>query len=357
MARTRIQKLLKNLPDDFEAALIQTQSNRFYFLDFDTDDAGTLLILPEACYFFVDSRYIESAQQNVEAAEVVLQKELYAQIKKLLLQADVGKIYLENQISLEQYARLKEQLPDFSFDATKTLSDVIYRLRAVKDEEEKNRIRKAQAITDACLEHILNHIVPGAKEVDLMLEMEHFLRRNGALQVAFDTIFLSGVNTSLPHGRPSNKSLEYGDFITMDFGAKYRGYCSDMTRTVALGKPSAWQQEVYEVVQNAQREASQSLRSGLVCSEVDKVARDIIQKAGYAENFGHGLGHAVGIDIHEQPRLSPLCSETLLENMVVTVEPGIYLAGQFGCRIEDTVIVKENGCEIPGRCPKELLIL
>ncbi len=357
MDGVRIKKLQETLQGDFEAALIQTQSNRFYLLDFDSSDAGTLLILPSACYYFVDARYIESAENKVKTADVILQKNLYAQMKEILQKEGVGLVHIERECTLAQYDTLKEKLPEFAFDKSDALTSALRRLRAVKDEEELCRIRKAQTITDACFAHILPRIAPGVREVDLMLEMEHFMRANGAESVAFDTIFLCGANTSLPHGRPGETRLKKGDFITMDFGAKYRGYNCDMTRTVALGKPSEKQREVYEVVKHAQWSALQNLRAGLISSEVDTVARDLIRKAGYAECFGHGLGHAVGIDIHEEPRLSPLCDEKVLPGMVLTVEPGIYLPKQFGCRIEDTVVVGERGCEALPSSPKELLIL
>ncbi len=357
MGDTRIKRLISTLPHDFEAALIQTRSNRFYFLDFDSDDAGTLLILPTGCYFIVDARYYESAQRHVQSAEVCLQKNLYTQLSELLTKAGVRKISIEQQISLAQFGMLKEKLEAYTLDDTKVLSEAIGHLRAVKDQEELDRIRKAQAVNDACFQHILPKIVPDVTEFELMLEMERFLRSNTAEQVAFDTIVLTGANTSLPHGRPGETKLKCGDFITMDFGAKYRGYCSDMTRTVALGEPSAEQKEVYDVVLQAQLAAVSALRSGLVCCDVDKVARDIIQKAGYGAFFGHGLGHAVGVEIHEEPRLSPLCRQVVKAGMVVTVEPGIYLQGKFGCRIEDTVVVGEEGCTVLPMIEKRLMIL
>ncbi len=357
MGQARIEKLLHGLPNDFEAALIQSTGNRFYLLDFDSHDAGTLLILPNACYFFVDSRYIESANRQVQTAQVVLQNKLYTQLGEVLKKADVKNVYIEQEQSLRQYEALKEQLPDFVWDAGKTLSEAVRHLRAVKDAEELRRIRSAQAITDDCFRHILPHIVQGAREVDLMLEMERYLRANGAEQVAFDTIFLSGANTSLPHGRPGETRLKNGDFITMDFGARYGGYCCDMTRTVALGTPCEEQQHIYKTVLQAQCAALDVLAGGLLCSEVDKVARDLIDKAGYGSNFGHGLGHAMGIEIHEEPRLSPLCKEKLLPGMVMSVEPGIYLPKKFGCRIEDTVVIQDEGCEVLAKSPKELLML
>ena len=206
-------------------------------------------------------------------------------------------------------------------------------------------------------EHMLGYIKPGVREIDAALEMEVFMKSHGAGKLAFDTIFVSGAKTSLPHGVPGDKRIEAGDFVTMDFGANVDGYCTDMTRTVAVGHVSDEQKKVYDTVLKAQLACCGFAKAGYKGCEVDKVARDIIYGAGYEGCFGHGLGHAVGIEIHENPRYSPTCSDIIQSGMVMTIEPGIYLPGKFGVRIEDTTFVRPDGCEIVGKSPKELIVL
>ena len=252
---------------------------------------------------------------------------------------------------------MRAALPGVEVDTGAVLSDAIDAIRAVKSEEEFDAIRRAQVITDACFEHMLGYIKPGVREIDAALEMEVFMKSHGAGKLAFDTIFVSGAKTSLPHGVPGDKRIEAGDFVTMDFGANVDGYCTDMTRTVAVGHVSDEQKKVYDTVLKAQLACCGFAKAGYKGCEVDKVARDIIYGAGYEGCFGHGLGHAVGIEIHENPRYSPTCSDVIQSGMVMTIEPGIYLPGKFGVRIEDTTFVRPDGCEIVGKSPKELIVL
>ena len=357
LLKKRMNRLLEALPGDFEAALLQTETSRFYYLDFDAGDAGTVLVLPHKWVYLIDGRYIESARDKVSHAEVVLEKDLYKQLGEILAEAGVRKVYLENRISLDLCGKVKEKLPNVSVDASPVLSEAITDLRKIKDVEEIGRMRKAQAVTDACFEYILPRIEAGRREIDLALEMEMFMRSHGAEHVAFETIFVSGKNTSLPHGHPGDTTLAPGDLITMDFGAKVQGYCADMTRTVALAEPGEDKREVYDVVLRAHMAGLGAVRGGKAGNEVDAVARKVLEQAGFGENFSHGLGHAVGIEIHEDPRFSPKCSEIVRAGMMMTVEPGCYLAGRFGCRIEDTVLVTEDGCEPLPKSPKELMVL
>ncbi len=353
----RLRRLRQALPEDFDAALIQTEASRFYLLDFDAGDAGTLLVLPDKLVYIIDSRYIETAEKEVDCAEVVVQGDLYKQIREHCQTAGVKRLALETQITLELFERDREQLAVFCPVASPAFSRAILRMRQVKDAEEIGRMRKAQAITDRCFSHILPFIQVGSREVDLMLEMERYIRAEGDGQVAFDTIFLGGANTSLPHGRPGDYRLQPGDFITMDFGAKYQGYCSDMTRTVALGEPGEEKRQVYDLVLRAHLAGLEEARAGKRGAEVDAVARSMIDGAGYRGRFGHGLGHSVGIEIHEQPVFSPSCQDVMESGMMMTVEPGIYLPGEFGCRIEDMVLIGQAGCEALPQSPKGLLVL
>ncbi len=355
--RQRAENLAAAMPSGFEAALISTAVNRFYFLNFDSGDAGTVLILPEKTYFIIDSRYIEIAEATVQNAEVILEKKALEQVRDILASHGVKRLYMEEQATVAYANRVREALPGVEVDASRTLSGAIEALRAVKSEEELNAIRRAQVITDACFEHMLGVIKPGLREIDAALEMEVFMRSHGAGKLAFDTIFVSGAKTSLPHGVPGEKCIEAGDFVTMDFGANVDGYCTDMTRTVAVGSVTDEQKTVYETVLKAQRACCGFAKAGQEGRAVDKIARDIIYGAGYEGCFGHGLGHAVGIEIHENPRYSPTFEGIVQAGTVMTIEPGIYLPGKFGVRIEDTVFVREDGCEIAGKSPKELIVL
>ena len=355
--KQRTDKLLAAMPGGFEAALVSTDVNRFYFLGFDSGDAGTVLILPDKTYFIIDSRYIEIAEATVKEAEVILEGKALEQVRDILAAHGVKHLYLENKATLAYADRVRAALPGVEVDTGAVLSDAIDGIRAVKSEEEFDAIRRAQVITDACFEHMLGYIKPGVREIDAALEMEVFMKSHGAGKLAFDTIFVSGAKTSLPHGVPGDKRIEAGDFVTMDFGANVDGYCTDMTRTVAVGHVSDEQKKLYDTVLKAQLACCGFAKAGYKGCEVDKVARDIIYGAGYEGCFGHGLGHAVGIEIHENPRYSPTCSDIIQSGMVMTIEPGIYLPGKFGVRIEDTTFVRPDGCEIVGKSPKELIVL
>lgn len=229
-------------------------------------------------------------------------------------------------------------------------------LRMTKDDSEVDLIKKAVEIADHAFSKILLFIKPGMSEQDVALELEYYMRKLGAEKPAFDTIMASGKRGALPHGRASQKIIEIGDFVTMDFGAVYQGYHSDITRTVCIGKASEKQREIYETVLAAQLAGVQAVTPGKFGKEIDAVSRKIITNAGFGNFFGHGLGHGLGLNIHEDPRLSPTdIHNVLMENMVVTVEPGIYLPDWGGVRIEDTVLVSANGCQILTASSKELI--
>lgn len=346
------------MPAGFEAALVTTPVNRFYFLGLDTGDAGTLLILPGKSYFIIDSRYIEIARREVETAEVVLEDKAVEQLSALVKQHGVKKLYLENKETLAYAEKVRGALPAGTvLDTGSTLSNAIDALRVIKSDSELAAIRRAQKITDDCFTYMLNYLKPGLREIDVALEMEMFMRKHGAGKLAFDTILVAGAKTSLPHGVPGENVLQAGDFVTMDFGANVDGYCTDMTRTVALGSVTDEQRKVYDTVLQAQLAACAGAKAGMRGCDVDKIARDIIYSAGYEGCFGHGLGHSLGIEIHENPRYSPLCTDEIKAGTMMTIEPGIYLAGKFGVRIEDTVLVCENGVEILGASDKNLIIL
>jgi Xaa-Pro aminopeptidase len=229
--------------------------------------------------------------------------------------------------------------------------------RSVKEEWELERMRKAQQIADKAFAEVLPRIKAGMTELELQAELIYCMYKNGGQGLSFDPIVVSGPNTSLPHGVATDRVIREGDFITMDFGVLLSGYCSDMTRTVAVGEVSSEQRNVYETVLCAKRAAMEGIKPQIKCQTIDKIARDLIDKAGYQGCFGHGLGHSIGLDIHENPCFNTRCETLLQSGMVLTVEPGIYLENKFGVRIEDMVVVTEQGYENLTQSPDELIIV
>lgn len=355
---THLQKFQALLRERGAAALISSHANIFYLSGFSFED-GYLLICPEAAYLLTDARYSEAAENEAACGFTVLAPKgpMLAAIRELMAGEGAALLLVEeDDLTVAVYDRLVKGL------APAVLahggSELLARLRVCKDADEIAAIREAQRITDAAYTHILGYIKPGVRELDVALELEFFMRRMGASGPAFDTIAVSGSASSLPHGVPRDRVLEKG-FLTMDFGARYRGYCADMTRTVVIGRADNEMKRLYRTVLAAQEAALDLIGEGIFCSAADRVARDIIDKSGYEGLFGHSLGHGVGIDVHEAPRLSGKAGDAVLtRGHVVTVEPGIYLAGKYGCRIEDLVVIGEGGrIENLTKSPKELIEL
>ena len=354
---THLQAFQKKLSAVAEAALITSAQNQFYLSHFPFED-GFLLIFPDAAYLLTDFRYFEAASKACKDEFEVLSPETgaFSEIGKQMASHGATTLLVEeNDLTLAMQARLTEPFP-----TPKTLSgasSVLKELRVYKDEAELSAIDTAQEITDAAFAHILDFIRKDRTEREIALELEIFMRKNGSDGVAFQTIAVSGTASALPHGVPRDCTLEDG-FLTMDFGARYGGYCADMTRTVMIGRADAEQKRLYETVLKAQRAALAAASGGVGCAAMDKVARDIIHGAGYVGCFGHSLGHGVGIDVHEAPSLSSRApaSALLTPGHVVSCEPGIYLMGQYGCRIEDMIAVREDGSiRNFTRSPKELI--
>ena len=356
MIKTRIEFLQNNLKEG-EAALISSDANRLYYTGFHSS-AGYVAVTRQKAIFLIDFRYFEKAKQTVDSCEVQLLKNFANQLGELLASQKIKTVYLETDtVSLSAFSSLKNRLPDFAFSSDGKIQSLISKQRSIKSNDEIELIKKAQRMTDETFSYILGNIGPGRTEREIVLDMEFYMRGLGSEGVSFDFIVVSGKNSSMPHGVPTDKKIENGDFITMDFGAVCGGYRSDMTRTVAAGWVSDKQKEVYEIVLKAQKETIDFIKSGVVCKEVDHIARDIISGAGYGDCFGHGLGHSVGLEIHESPACNTVCETVMETGMIMTVEPGIYIENEFGVRIEDMVIVTENGCEILTESKKELIVL
>ena len=305
----------------------------------------------------VDFRYFEKAKKTVQNMEVVLANNFFANAKEMLETENIKKILPETDfINLDSFERMKKAFEGIEVSNDNSLSQTISSLRQIKSAEETKCIKKSQGITDNAFAHILNFIKAGVTEREIALELEFFMRKTGSEGVAFDTIAVSGKNSSLPHGVPTEKPLENGDFLTMDFGAVYNGYCSDMTRTVAVGYVTDEQQKVYDTVLKAQLSALKEIGPNKVCKEIDKIARDIINKE-FDGCFGHGLGHSVGLEIHENPALNTRDETLLKAGVIMTVEPGIYLPDNFGVRIEDMVLITDTSYENLTKSPKELIII
>lgn len=348
-----LNEFIARLPKNVDGALIVSPENRRYFTGFDASD-GYLFATRNGSVFLTDSRYIEEATNRIVCCDVEEQKGKLAEYaerfgcKTLAVEAD--------RLTVSRLKTLRKALHGIRLTTVGT-DTVIDSFRAVKNESEVENIRKAQRIAEAAFDHILNFIKVGVTEKEIALELDCYMLSHGAEGLSFETIAISGANTSKPHGVPSDKRIENGDFVTMDYGAVVNGYHSDMTRTVAVGHASDEQKMIYNIVLESQLATLEILRGGLKCSDADKAARDIISEAGYGEFFRHSTGHGVGIEIHEKPNLSPKSVTVLCPGNIVTVEPGIYIPEKFGVRIEDMALITEKGCENLTKAPKELIIL
>ena len=351
----RVQELQKTLKEN-TAALVTTDDNRFYLSGM-RSSAGTVLVTPENAYLIIDFRYFEKASKTCKFKTILLEN-MKEQLCELLAKENIKTVLCETEaVSVDEFKRFEDMLSPVKLSDSDELSKNLSTLRSIKSEEEISLIKEAQKLTDDTFSYILNFIKAGKTEREIMLEMEFYMRKLGSEGVSFDFIVVSGKNSSLPHGVPTDKVVENGDFVTMDFGAVVGGYRSDMTRTIAVGHATDEMKKVYETVLEAQIRAINGIKAGVLGKEVDALARDYIYGAGYEGCFGHGTGHSVGIFIHENPSCNPRGTTPLEENVIMTVEPGIYLPEKFGVRIEDMVIVKQNGCENITKSEKKLIVL
>lgn len=344
--------------DTQKAALVFSERNRRYFTEFPATD-GALLVTAEQAYLLMDFRYEEAARYRAKHCGIVGFSDLNGKLGELLEKHGVKAVYLETeQLSVAQARRFEKAFAAHGAEAVldDSLDSVIRAQRMIKSPEEVQKIEASQEITDAAFQHILPYIREGVTERELALEIEFFMRKNGADNVAFELIVAAGKNGSQCHAVPSENQVRKGDFVTMDTGALLDGYHSDMTRTVALGRVSDQQRAVYETVLRAQLAVIDGVKPGMPCCEVDRIAREIIEK-DYPGTFGHGLGHGVGFEIHEWPRFAAHDSTPCAEGMVITDEPGIYLPARYGVRIEDMLLITADGCRSLTRSPKELIEL
>ena len=339
-----------------DALLIGSESNRLYVTGFQASD-GAALVTEKGSWFFTDSRYIEAAQRTVTGAQVLentAARPVTALVNEVLAQTGARRVgYEEDRTTVADFQHLSGKLQGELVPAGALLAA----LRAVKDSGEIETMTAAQRIAEAAFEEVLHFIRPGRTEQEIAAFLQYQMLLRGAERMSFDPIVVSGPNSSMPHGVPTERAVARSEFITMDFGCVYRGYCSDMTRTVAVGHVTEEMETVYQTVLRAQAAGIAAARAGVTGRDIDGAARRIITEAGYGPCFGHSFGHSVGVEIHENPNASPGNREPLPTGTVISAEPGIYLPGRFGVRIEDVIVLTEDGCEDITLAPKELLIL
>ncbi|MGZ9586140.1 M24 family metallopeptidase [Paenibacillus marinisediminis] len=355
MSNSRVQRLRAAMANNgLEAMWIASGINRRYMTGF-TGSAGFVLITKDRAVLLTDFRYMTQAPQQAKDFEVVEHAKVSDTLKGLLSDMGIQKMGIEQEHM--SYATFKELQQDLNPIELVGTSGLVEDIRMIKDEDELRIMREAADLADRTFSHILGYLKPGVSELDIALEMEFFMRKNGATSSSFDTIVASGERSALPHGVASDRIIQGNEFIKLDFGALYKGYCSDITRTVVLGKPSDKHKEIYNIVLESQLYALEHIRPEMTGREADALARDIITKHGYGPNFGHSLGHGLGMEVHESPRLSKAGDTVLTPGMTVTVEPGIYVPGFGGVRIEDDIVITENGIEIITHSTKDLLVL
>ena len=351
-----IAKITAQLPEHgLDAMLVTSAPGERYAVGFEGE--GWVLVSRDGARYSTDGRYIEAARQQVTGAEIVLTERGQSHLalaREEIRRRGLKRVGFESgRVSADELGRWKDSLP-CELVAAQGLLDG---LRAAKDEEELARMRQAQRITDEAFREILNFIRPGLTEQEVAARLVYELLRRGGRRVSFDPIVAAGANGSMPHAVPGETVIQPGMFVTMDFGCVYEGYCSDMTRTVAVGQPTDEMERVYHTVLEAQRAGIAAARAGVTGSEVDRAARQAIQQAGYGSFFSHSFGHSLGLEIHESPNASPSEQTVFPAGAVISAEPGIYLPGHFGVRIEDALVLREGGCEDITQAPKNLIVL
>lgn len=338
-----------------DAMLVTSAPGEFYAAGFHGE--GMAVVTPAQTWYYTDSRYIEAAGQLVKDAQVGMIRtgQTYRQLAQDIVSAQgIRRLGFEdNYMSVAEYSQWKEEVRAELVPA----SEILDLLRMVKDEDELAAMKEAQRVTDEAFSEILNDIKPGVAECEIAAKLTYLMARKGAERNSFDPIVACGANGSKPHAIPSQALIQKGQFVTMDFGCVVGGYCSDMTRTVAVGQPTDEMKFVYDTVLKAQLAGIAAAHGGVTGAEIHNIGAKIIADAGYGDYFGHGFGHSLGIEIHENPRFSPLWDKVIPAGACLSAEPGIYLPGKFGVRIEDVIMLTDDGCIDITRSPKELIIL
>ncbi|MBC2580317.1 Xaa-Pro peptidase family protein [Clostridium sp. DJ247] len=357
MFNERIKKLREAMNNKkLDAVLLVGDHNRNYLSGF-TGNESYSLITSDKAFFITDSRFIEQAKQQVEAYEVIEYSKnstFIDSLSELLNKNNINTLgFEENILSFSAYSTYKQKLNCTLIP----MEGMVEEIRIIKDDSELKLIKGAAEIADKAFEYIIKYIKPGMTEKEIGLEIEFYMKKLGASDLSFPSIVASGARSSLPHGEATNKTVNKGEFLTLDYGCIYNGYCSDMTRTIVIGEPTTKMIDVYNTVLEAQQLALKAFKPEIPAVDVDKVARDYIKQKGYGDYFGHSLGHGVGREIHESPVIGYRNHKKLKVGMVVTDEPGIYIPNFGGVRIEDLLVITENGCETLSKSPKELMCI
>lgn len=350
-----LEKIQKMLTAASHAAIITSEVNCRYFVEFCAAESY-LLVTKEQAYFVVDERYYEKARNEARNCKVLLLNDLQKQLGRLLDEHEITAVSLEyDRITIAEFKRLQRRFKYINFDCSSWLSNNIDLLRAIKTDDEILKITKAQRIAEAAFSKLLSRLCVGMTEKQVAAILNFYMMDLGADGVAFDTIAASGVNSACPHAAPTDKPLAAGDFLTLDFGAVWQGYRSDFARTVVIGRPTDDMKQIYNAVWGANTDVIKAVRTEITGKVLDNVARATLEAWNYEKYFTHGLGHGIGLEVHEPPRISPKSDFTLRENMVITIEPGVYLPGRYGVRIEDMVVVTSSGCRPITEAPKTFI--
>lgn len=350
--KRRVNKVLNILSSPFEAFAITNLKNIRYLTGF-TGSFGIALLTLDKIFLLTDFRYAEQAKRETKAEIIIFKNSWFDTLKNIIYEKKIKKLYFEPSCSYETFKKLSEikkihLLPK---------SYIVENIRAIKEKEEIELIKKAVKIAEKAFFKVKPYIKKGQKEKTLALMLEYEMKKQGTEILPFPVIVASGANSSMPHWRNSNKLLKKGDFVIIDWGAEHKGYFSDMTRTFVIGTATDKQINIYETVNMARQAAINNIKTGIKAEKIDAIARNLIKKSGYGEKFGHATGHGVGMDIHELPKINNKSKDIILPGMVFTIEPGIYIEGFGGVRIEDMVYVKENAIEVLTNIPRELEIL
>lgn len=350
---------VKNVQDklskyNIDALLVTNMFNVRYLANF-TGTTGLVVITKDEAYFVTDFRYTEQAAEEAKGFTIVKNEgPIFEEVAKIVQEDKIENLGFEQEnITYAVYNQINDIIPCELVPVT----GLVEKLREVKTEDEINIIKEAINITEKAYDYILGFVKPGKTEIEVANKLDFYMRNEGATSVSFDTIVASGVRSAMPHGVASDKVIEEGDMVTIDFGCYYKGYVSDMTRTFAVGDPGEQMKEIYEIVYQANKKVNEVAKAGMTGAELDAIARDYIAGKGYGPQFGHTLGHGIGLEVHEGPSLSFRNEDKLVVNNIVTNEPGIYVPGLGGVRIEDDLVIKEDGAEILMTTPKELIIL